>query len=155
MGTSSLISSTQALTRDDPEGRGSSMAKEKILIVDDDPEILEALSVILESNGYLVDTALNTGTALEKFRENRPDLLVLDIMMATMDEGFHFARELKKDEGITGVPILVVSASPPFEEGYARSRDEDMDWIAADIFMDKPVNPDDLLHNVRLLLKNN
>ncbi len=131
------------------------MEKKRILIVDDDPEILEALSVILEESDYLVDTASNTGTALEKFQENRPDLLVLDIMMATMDEGFHFAREIKKDEGLSGVPILIVSASPPFEQGYGRSREEDMDWIAADIFMDKPVSPEDLLHNVRLLLKEN
>jgi DNA-binding response OmpR family regulator len=70
-----------------------------------------------------------------------------------MDEGLEFAGEIKKREGIYGVPILIISARPPVESGYDRSVDRDLDWIQADIFMEKPIEPEQLIHNVKLLLK--
>ncbi|HEC32135.1 MAG: hypothetical protein DRG59_07745 [Deltaproteobacteria bacterium] len=127
--------------------------KKKILVIDDDPEICEALTEILTENNYEVLTALNTEDGLRLLENERPDLLILDIMMATMYEGLDFATEIRKREGIWGIPIMIVSARPPAERGYSRTIDEDMDWIHADIFMEKPVDPDDLIHNVRLLLK--
>jgi len=74
-------------------------------------------------------------------------------MMETMDEGLNFATEVKKNDGVFGVPILIVSARPPVENGYGRALDEDLDWIHADIFMEKPVEPEELIHNVKLLIK--
>ena len=127
--------------------------KKKILVIDDDPEICEALTEILTENNYEVLTALNTQDGLRLLENERPDLLILDIMMATMYEGLDFATEIRKREGIWGIPIMIVSARPPAEKGYSRTIDEDMDWIHADIFMEKPVDPDDLIHNVKLLLK--
>ncbi|RLB04134.1 MAG: response regulator [Deltaproteobacteria bacterium] len=127
--------------------------KKKILVIDDDPEICEALTEILTENNYEVLTALNTEDGLRLLENERPDLLILDIMMATMYEGLDFATEIRKREGIWGIPIMIVSARPPAERGYSRTIDEDMDWIHADIFMEKPVDPDDLIHNVKLLLK--
>ncbi len=123
-----------------------------ILVVDDDPEICEALQEILSDYKYTVLTAQDTSRALELMEEKRPDLLILDIMMATMDEGFHFANNIKKKEGVWGIPILIVSARPPIEKGYGRTINQDMDWISADIFMEKPVDPEDLVKNVRILL---
>jgi CheY-like chemotaxis protein len=73
-------------------------------------------------------------------------------MMATMDEGLNFATKIKKAEGAFGVPILIVSARPPVEKGYGRTLDEDLDWIHADIFMEKPIEPEELIHNVKLLV---
>jgi DNA-binding response OmpR family regulator len=127
--------------------------KKKIVILDDDPEICDALNEILTEYGYEVSTALDTYSGLELLRKNRPDLLILDIMMATMDEGLEFAAEIKKREGVYGLPILIVSARPPVEKGYERSIDRDLDWIQADIFMEKPIEPEELIHNVKLLLK--
>ncbi len=127
--------------------------KKKILVIDDDPEICDALTEILSENNYDVITALNTEDGLKLLENEKPDLLILDIMMATMYEGLDFATEIRKREGIWGIPIMIVSARPPAEKGYSRTIDEDMDWIHADIFMEKPVDPDDLIHNVRLLLK--
>lgn len=124
-----------------------------ILVIDDDPEICEAMTAILSDEGYRVLTALDTATGERLMEEKKPDLLILDIMMATMEEGLHFATKIKRKEGVWGLPILIVSARPPVERGYGRSVDEDMDWIAADIFMEKPVDPEDLLKNVRILLK--
>ena len=129
------------------------MSAKKIVIIDDDPEICDAMSHILSQNGYQVFTALDTRNGHQLFVDTRPDLLILDIMMETMDEGLNFATEVKKKDGVFGVPILIVSARPPVENGYGRALDEDLDWIHADIFMEKPVEPEELIHNVKLLVK--
>ena len=129
------------------------MSAKKIVIIDDDPEICDAMSHILSQNGYQVFTALDTRKGHQLFVDTRPDLLILDIMMETMDEGLNFATEVKKNAGVFGVPILIVSARPPVENGYGRALDEDLDWIHADIFMEKPVEPEELIHNVKLLIK--
>jgi DNA-binding response OmpR family regulator len=129
------------------------MSAKKIVIIDDDPEICDAMSDILSHNGYQVFTALDTRKGHQLFVDTRPDLLILDIMMETMDEGLNFATEVKKNDGVFGVPILIVSARPPVENGYGRALDEDLDWIHADIFMEKPVEPEKLIHNVKLLVK--
>jgi len=128
------------------------MSQKRILIIDDDPSFLEICSAILIQYGYEVDTATNTGSGLEKLVSRRPDLLILDVMMAAMDEGISFANSLKKREDVGRIPIMIVSAKPDTEKGYTRTIDQDMDWLAADIFMEKPVMPQDLLHNVRSLL---
>ena len=127
--------------------------KRKILAIDDDPEICEAIQEILTEKGYEVMSALDTVEGERLLEAEEPDLLILDIMMATVDEGFNFASKIKKKHGPWNIPILIVAATPPWERGYSRDREEDMDWIAADIFMDKPVHPDDLIHNVELLLR--
>ncbi|MBW2581100.1 MAG: response regulator [Deltaproteobacteria bacterium] len=108
------------------------MSAKKIVIIDDDPEICDAMSHILSQNGYQVFTALDTRKGHQLFVDTRPDLLILDIMMETMDEGLNFATEVKKNDGVFGVPILIVSARPPVEKGYGRALDEDLDWIHAD-----------------------
>ena len=59
---------------------------------------------------------------------------------------------MKQSEHLSKIPIMIVSAQPDAEKGYQRSVDKEMDWISADMFMEKPVNPQDLLHNVRLLI---
>jgi DNA-binding response OmpR family regulator len=129
------------------------MSGKKIVIIDDDPEICDAIGEILTEYGYQVFSALDTVSGLQLFKKTRPDLLILDIMMATMDEGLEFAGEIRKREGIYGVPILIISARPPVESGYDRSVDRDLDWIQADIFMEKPIEPEQLIHNVKLLLQ--
>jgi len=129
------------------------MNRKKILIIDDDPSFLEICSAILEESDYQVYTASSSKEGLEKLVSQRPDLLLLDIMMATMDEGLNFATSIRQSEDLSKIPIMIVSAQPDAEKGYQRSVDKEMDWISADMFMEKPINPQDLLHNVRLLLQ--
>lgn len=124
----------------------------KVLVIDDDPEICQAMEAILGDNGYQVFTATDTVRGEALLHDKKPDLLILDIMMATMQEGLDFAAKIKKKEGPYGLPILIVSGRPASEKGYQRSVEEDLDWIAADIFMEKPVDPEDLLRNVESLL---
>ncbi|MEJ2427620.1 MAG: response regulator [Deltaproteobacteria bacterium] len=128
------------------------MNRKKILIIDDDPSFLEICSAILEESDYQVETASSSKEGLEKLVSHRPDLLLLDIMMATMDEGLTFATSMKESEHLSKIPIMIVSAQPDAEKGYQRSIDKEMDWISAEMFMEKPINPQDLLHNVRLLI---
>ena len=128
------------------------MNRKKILIIDDDPSFLEICSAILEESDYQVETASSSKEGLEKLVSQRPDLLLLDIMMATMDEGLNFATSMKQSEHLSKIPIMIVSAQPDAEKGYQRSIDQEMDWISAEMFMEKPINPQDLLHNVRLLI---
>jgi CheY-like chemotaxis protein len=130
------------------------MSKKKILIIDDDPGFLEVCSAILEEYDYVVDTAADTAAGLQKILGQRPDLLILDIMMATMDEGLDFATSLRQREAMPKkIPIMIVSARPEAEKGYKRTIAQDLDWIAADVFMEKPIDPQNLLHNVKLLLE--
>ncbi|NTW34702.1 MAG: response regulator [Syntrophobacteraceae bacterium] len=129
------------------------MKKHKIMIVDDDPSFLEITAAILRRFGYDVTTANNTAGVLQSIESENPDLLILDIMMATMDEGLEFAVKLRQKKGLERFPIIIVSAQPDTEKGYGRSVEEDMDWIAADIFMEKPVDPQALNHNIQLLLE--
>jgi len=128
------------------------MNRKKILIIDDDPSFLEICSAILEESDYQVETASSSKEGLEKLVSQRPDLLLLDIMMAAMDEGLNFATSMKQSEHLSKIPIMIVSAQPDAEKGYQRSIDKEMDWISAEMFMEKPLNPQDLLHNVRLLI---
>lgn len=129
------------------------MKKHKIMIVDDDPSFLEITAAILRRFGYHVTTANSTAGVLRTIEAEKPDLLILDIMMATMDEGLEFAVKLRQKKGLERFPIIIVSAQPDTERGYGRSVEEDMDWIAADIFMEKPVDPQALNHNIQLLLE--
>jgi DNA-binding response OmpR family regulator len=139
--------------QDQPSRKESTMSGKKIVIIDDDPEICDAMSEILNEYGYEVFTALDTKAGYQLLLEKRPDLLILDIMMATMHEGLDFATKMKEREGVYGMPILIVSARPPVEKGYGRTLEEDLDWIHADIFMEKPIEPEELIHNVAILLK--
>ncbi len=80
-----------------------------VLVVDDDPDLLEAVCDILEVEGYRVSRARNGREALERVAETRPDLILLDLMMPVMD-GLAFARELRVREERAPVPVVVISA---------------------------------------------
>jgi len=73
------------------------MENANILIVDDDPDLTKALQVTLESERYTVVTAADRTEGMEKIRINKPDLVILDVMMSTWQDGFEMSKELKKD----------------------------------------------------------
>ncbi len=88
------------------------MAQEKtILIVDDDPDIVESTRVVLESAGYRVMSASNGAEATARIEREIPDLILLDIMMAEPTEGFHLGYKLREDPVYAHIPIIIVSAS--------------------------------------------
>ncbi len=121
-------------------------AKAKILLVDDDRDLVETLRTVLENNGYEVDAAHDGAQCLEKVEADPPDLVVLDIMMRTMGDGMYVAQHLRQDEATSNIPIIVVSGInrvPPY------SLWPDEAWLPVDVFLEKPVEPDRLLESVR------
>lgn len=126
----------------------------KILIVDDDPDIIKATSRVLESRGYRVITALNGEECLEKVREERPDLIILDLLMPKLD-GFGVCRELRENTRYaeySDIPILVVTAVR--EEASRRRYELEMGVdLDVDGYLEKPIRPWDLVHRVEKLLE--
>lgn len=122
----------------------------KILVIDDDPDLVEALRIILETGSYRVISAFDGEEGLKRVKEENPDLIILDLLLPKED-GDVLCRELKADPRYTNVPILVLTAvaekvsSKLFPEHRIRS-------LPADDYVDKPIQPHDLLGRVRKLL---
>ncbi|MHC4154378.1 MAG: response regulator [Planctomycetota bacterium] len=128
------------------------MENEKILIVDDDPDLTEALKTALESERYAVVTAADKDEGMEKIKTEKPDLVILDVMMSTWQDGFEMSRELKKDPQARDIPILLLTAVKERTGIGFKSTAGDPDWLPVDSFLDKPVEPQVLVGEVRKLL---
>jgi two-component system alkaline phosphatase synthesis response regulator PhoP len=125
------------------------MAK-KILIVDDEPDLVEAVSIILESKGYAVAKAYGGVEGLQKVRTENPDLIVLDVMMPDKD-GYAVCRELKADAKYRSIPILLLTAVVSNIPTSRYTQEMGME-TEADDFVDKPVEPQELIKRVERLL---
>lgn len=125
----------------------------KILVVDDDPDILEAISLILESQGYNVVTARDGVEGLANLKAENPDLLILDLLMPKMD-GFAVCKELQDPRWAKykGIPILILTS---VREEASRRRYELETGLELDVddYVEKPVSPDTLLERVGRLIK--
>ena len=82
----------------------------KILIIDDDENIVAAMKVILESRDYEVIAAHNKEAGIEQVENSKPDLIILDVMMSHMTDGFQVSRKLKSDPQTAHIPILMITA---------------------------------------------
>jgi CheY-like chemotaxis protein len=129
------------------------MEKAKILIVDDDPDLRNALQATLEDGQYVVITAAEGKEGMEKIRNEKPDLVILDVMMETWDDGFEVARQLKKDTNLGEIPILMLTGVKGKTGIDFKTTAGDEIWCPVDGFLDKPVDPDLLLAEVERLLK--
>ncbi len=128
------------------------MENAKILIVDDDLDFTKALQVTLESEQYTVVTAADRTEGMEKIRAEKPDLLILDVMMSTWQDGFEMARELKKDTEFKDMPILMLTGVEERSGIEFKSTAGDPTWCPVDGFLDKPVEPGILLAEIGKLL---
>lgn len=127
----------------------------RILVVDDDPDIVESLKMVLESADYDVDTAASPQEAFARLEAHAPDLILLDIMMPDGTEGFHFVWHLRNEmpEPVSQVPILVLTAihSTTQLRFYPDQKDAEYapgEFLPVQGFMDKPVEPSLLLRKV-------
>jgi len=124
----------------------------KILLVDDDPDILDALSMILESRGYQVVTARDGLDGLTCLKAVKPDLMILDLLMPKMD-GFAVCKELQDPRWskFSNMPILVLSS---VREDACRRRYELETSLEMDVddYIEKPVSPEALLKRVEKLI---
>jgi DNA-binding response OmpR family regulator len=120
----------------------------KVLIVDDDPDIVEASQLFLEKEGHQIETANNRSEGMKKVESFQPDLLILDVMMEQSDDGFAMAQDLRR-LGKT-FPILMLT-SVASASGLAFDKDAEM--VPVDDFQAKPVEPAILVKKVAELLK--
>ena len=123
----------------------------EILIIDDDPSFITAMKPVLESRGYQIAAAYNKQEAMEKIEKSRPDLILLDIMMERLTDGFEICCRLKQDPELKKIPVLAASAINK-EVGLKFSPKTDGEYFPADGFLEKPVKPETLLEQVEELL---
>jgi CheY-like chemotaxis protein len=122
----------------------------KILLVDDDQDFVEMNKTLLEKEKHTVLTAFNGPEGEAKAIADKPDLLILDVMMDTKNAGFKVARELRDRPDTKAIPIIMltgVNQEVPFKFG------PDEIWLPVDVFLEKPVKPGQILAAVKKVLK--
>jgi DNA-binding response OmpR family regulator len=125
--------------------------KKSILIIDDDRDYAEALRIVLASNGYDVDCALNIKDGRKAMEKNTPNLIILDVMMDKHTDGFEFCYNLKHDEECKKIPVLMVTAVTE-KTGFKFSPETDGEYLQADDYVAKPIPVAELLSRVNKLI---
>ena len=121
--------------------------KKRVLVVDDDPDLVEAVSMRLESEQYQVDKAYDGVEAWNKIKEERPDLIILDVMMPEKN-GYRVCDEIKKDPKYKDITVVLLTA---VGEAVSSTQYTHMDGktALADEFIPKPIDMDDLMGIVK------
>lgn len=122
----------------------------KILIIDDDPDLIDATTMVLENKGYKVISALNGDEGMKKVREAKPDLIILDVVMPGKD-GFAVCEMLKGDPQLGKIPVIMLTAFAQMKEQTSVSVSQGM-TCEADDYVDKPFETVDLLKRMERLL---
>ena len=120
------------------------MMAKKVLMIDDDPEFVEAISNLLDAKGYDVHTASNGKEGVEKAKAEDPDIILLDVMMTTKNEGFSVARELHDNETLKSIPIIIMTGIRR-EMNLPFGFEPDETWLPVKRVLEKPVKPEVLL----------
>ena len=118
----------------------------KIAIIDDDPDILDASSLVLTSKGYEVVTATNPDDGYKIVKENSPDLIILDVMMNEPDDGFFLAQKFRKEKIFSPI-IMYTSVSKSLGMDFGVN-----ELVPVDEFVEKPISPEQLIEKVKKLL---
>jgi len=129
--------------------------KKKILVIDDDPDFRDAVTPILETALYDVVNGSNSEEGKEKIFSEKPDLILLDIMMDSLFDGFslcHAIKTSKEYKEFKNTPIIFVSAVKEKTGSRFQFKGEEQGLIGPDDYIDKPLKPDDLLARIERLL---
>ena len=121
----------------------------KILVVDDEPDFVETTRIVLEQAGYAVVSAASGDECLKVVREEKPDLIVLDVIMSSILDGLNVSQQLQEDPEHKDIPIVMVTSIANTDYAELFPTDE---YVHIDAFMTKPVQPDQLLSQVKRLL---
>jgi DNA-binding response OmpR family regulator len=122
------------------------MAKKKILVVEDEPDLVLMLKERLKSEGYRVEAAFDGMEGIEKAKRIRPDLILVDVMMPKLD-GYSMAQRLKEDDLTTGIPIIVVTIKETMRELFQK--------LGVNNFFTKPFDTEELLRAIKGILADN
>lgn len=127
----------------------SELKNKKVLLVDDDLDLLEQHKLLFESRGYTVVTADNSKDGFEIFRKEKPDAAVIDLIMEQHDSGFILCYRIKKDDHGKSIPVFMLT-SAAYDTGFkfSSATDEEKEWIKVDEIIHKPVVIDDLIEKI-------
>jgi DNA-binding response OmpR family regulator len=126
-------------------------ADKKILLVDDDLDLLEQNKILLESKGFRVVTAEGSKKGWEVFKQELPDAAILDLIMEEHDSGFILSYKIKKDEHGKNIPVYILT-SATYVTGFkfGASTEEEKEWIKCDGILNKPIMIDDLVNKLEV-----
>ena len=126
----------------------------KILLIEDDEDLVAAMRIMLEKKGYSTVAAFNPDEGWKKIEEETPDLVILDVMFGRNGEsrGSDFAQKTRLDKKHASIPILMLTAINSQKPFFNFSPDTDGEYLPVDDFLDKPVKAEILLHKVEELL---
>jgi DNA-binding response OmpR family regulator len=131
-----------------------SEVKKKVLLVDDDIDLIEQNKMLLESKGYDVVTAENVKDAWDTFQKEKPDAAVLDLIMEEHDSGFVLAHKIKRDAYGKTIPVfLLTSATYVTGMKFGVTSSEEQEWINCDAWFNKPINIDELSNKLEECLE--
>jgi DNA-binding response OmpR family regulator len=134
------------------EGKKSVEPRATVILVDDDPDVIEQVGLTLKQEGCEVRSADNVADAEELLLSVRPDLAILDVMMDERDSGFVLCHELKKL--YPDAPVIILTAVKAATGiSFAATTGEEKSWVQADCILDKPVQAERLKAEVRRLLR--
>lgn len=124
----------------------------KIVMIDDDGDFVDATTALLETKGYRTVTAPDGDKGYALIKREKPDLVLLDVMMTHDTEGFDVARKLKEDPETKSIPIIMISGVKKVK-ALPFTFEPDNDWLPVKMVLEKPVRPDVLLKAVEDALK--
>jgi len=124
------------------------MEKHKILIIDDEVDLVDLVKLRLEFYNFYVTPLYTSTRAMEVAKREKPDLILLDVMMPDKN-GYEVCKELKSDKDTSDIPVVLFTAKPQQRE-YIKKGYKD---VGADDYILKPFDPNDLLYKIRQLLK--
>ncbi len=125
-----------------------------VFIVDDDADFLEMNRLILETGAYMVLCFRDPQEALKRMENERPDLVITDLMMRDLDSGFTFSRKIKEDRRFRDIPVVIITAIGSQRGFDLRPRTpEELTAMCADAYFEKPVAPQTLLSKIEELLE--
>ncbi len=122
----------------------------KILVVDDDRDFIKITKMILESHHYEVISATSGEQGLEVMRREKPDLVLLDIMMSYIMDGLDVRRRMAEDEILRQIPVIMVTS---LTSTRAQGEPLSQDYIPDSPWLNKPIDPDVLLAQVKAMLE--
>lgn len=122
------------------------MEQQRILVVDDDADLVLANRLVLESAGYIVDEAANGAESLEKMRAKLPDLVLMDVMMAHPLDGYLTTQQIFDDPALREVPIVMISSIATSQYAAAFPTNQYLNILE---FVSKPIEPETLLKKLK------
>ena len=121
----------------------------KILVVDDDPDFVNLTRTILQSRDYEVVTASNGEKALAAMRKEKPDLVLLDIMMSYILDGLDVGREMAEDAELKDIPVIMITS---LTGARAQAEQLSYEYVPVEDWIHKPIDPDALLERIEAAL---